>query len=319
MRIEQLIQFREYIRCKSLTSAAQKLFMTPQALHVSIKRLEEELDTKLAVKVSGEIKLTDSGQLFWDFAKNVLREYQGFMGALEDQRRIRNNLSGKLYIYSNMLFQRNVLPNVIKRFQTDYPDVRLRLFESDTRRIYEEFTETPPVHGAGRIGFLQVPQPKGALSDCWHHTNGYVFQELYKGFFYACCDPKLSLNSREPIRKLLKYPLLLYATSTTTLETDSSGVMNPTLLLLSEYGDVEITYSVNTMELWRQTLLTQSCVGVIHSSLVEQNDPIIDGLQLITVKEKLCSNLGCLRSQEKNELEEAFIKYVIRYFSSSFH
>lgn len=320
MRLEQLIQFCGYIQCKTLTSAARKLFMTPQALHVSIKRLEEELDAKLTTKISGNVELTEEGRLFLDFAEKVLQEYRMFNSALEKQRRAGRSLSGKLYIYSNMLFQRNVLPEVIRKFSSDYPDIQLHLFESDTRRIYEEFSETPPPAGdAGRLGFLQAPLPNGRLQEHWHSANGYVFQELYKGFFYACCGPRLSLNSREPVRKLLKYPMVLYVISSSSLELKVNRVMNPALLLLSKYGKVDIAYSVNTMEFWRQTLLSKPCVGVIHSSLVEQNDPIIEGLQLITIKEKLRSSLGCLRSRENSELEETFIRYVERYFSMPLH
>ena len=315
MRIEQLVQFCEYIQCRSLTVAAQKLFMTPQALHVSIKRLEEEIRAKLTVKVSGELELTDAGRLFMDFAEKVLAEHKKFSIALEDLQKVSHRLSGKLYVYSNMLFQRKVLPAVIRKFSTDHPEVRLHLFESDTRKIYEDFSETPPEKGTGRVGFLQVPQPKKTLNADWFNTDNYVFQELHKGFFYACCDPKLSLDSQESIRKLLKYPLTLYLTATSSLDYGKEGWKNPALILLSEFGKLNIAYSVNTMELWRATLLSKPCVGVIHSSLVEQNDPIIEGLQLITVKEKLRSNLGCLHSRNKNELEEEFIRYVERYLA----
>ena len=313
MRIEQLVQFCEYIRCKSLTSTAQKLFMTPQALHVSIKRLEEELDAKLIMKVSGEVELTESGRLFMDFAEKVLLEYKNFRVSLGEQKGVKQSLSGTLCIYSNMLFQRNILPSVIKKFSEDYPDVQLYLFESDTRKIYEEFASSLLMPEAGHLGFLQIPQPSGKLENHWYNVGKHVFRELHKGFFYACCDPKLALDTQESVQKLLKYPIVLYATSTVTLESKNNGVINPIILLLSEYGQVNIAYSVNTMEFWRQTLLSKYCVGVIHSSLVEQNDPIIDGLQLITVKEKLRSNLGCLYSRERNELEEMFISYVERY------
>jgi len=315
MRIEQLVQFCEYIQCRSLTVAAQKLFMTPQALHVSIKRLEEELDVKLTMKVSGEVELTDAGHLFIDFAEKVLTEYNNFRVSLGEQKRGGQSLSGKLCIYSNMIFQRNVIPAVIRKFSADYPDVQLYLFESDTRKIYKEFSESPLMPDAGRLGFLQVPQPRGKLENYWYGVGKYVFRELRKGFFYACCDPKLALDTQESVRKLLKYPMVLYATSAVTLESKNSGVINPTILLLSEYGNVNIAYSVNTMDFWRQTLLSKTCVGVIHSSLVEQNDSIIDGLQLITVKEKLRSNLGCLHSKDKNELEEEFIRYVEHYLA----
>lgn len=90
--------------------------------------------------------------------------------------------------------------------------------------------------------------------------------------------------------------------------------MNPTLLLLEEYGNIDISYSANTMEFWKHILLDRNCVGYIHSSLVEQGDSIIDGLQLIEVNEKLRSDLGYICSPKKNELEESFIRLVEKYY-----
>ena len=315
MRIEQLVQFCEYVSCRSLTAASQKLFMTPQALHISIKRLEEELDVRLVSKASHGLELTAAGKRFLGFAEAVLREYRSFSEELDAMKNEGRSLSGRLYVYSNMLFQRNALPHVIKKFSAEHPDVKLYLFESDTPKIYKEFKESLPPEGAGRLGFLQRPQARGRLSSEWLSSDNYQFRELYKGFFYACTGPKLSLSARETVKKLLKYPIVLYATSTATLADNMGGIMNPTLLLLSEWGKVDIAYSVNTMEFWRQTLLDKPCVGFIHSSLVEQHDAIIEGLHLVEIKEKLRSSLGCVCSREENEMEEVFIRYMERYFS----
>lgn len=183
MRIEQLRQFCEYVKTKSLTAGSQKLFLTPQALHVSMKRLEEELDAKLVEKSSSGVLLTESGQCFLQFAEKVLAEYDALVNDLEELKNSQKNLKGKLFVYSNMLFQRNVLPHVIKKFSSLFPEVQLFLFESDVTKIYKEFNEFPPEPGTGRLGFVQCPQPKRKLERIWHEAGYYQFHKLCNGFF----------------------------------------------------------------------------------------------------------------------------------------
>lgn len=317
MRIEQLIQFHEYLSSGNLTVASQKLFMTPQALHVSMKRLEEELGVKLIKKGSFGIETTDAGKLFLDFSNNVISCYNTFINDLEIAKIKKKQLSGKLYIYSNMLFWRNILPEVIKKFSDAYPNVQLHIFENDTTKIYKEFNESFSDNTSGRIGFLHIPLTRKKIKNNWYNSKNYKFYELRKGFFYACTNKIFDLESVVSIKKIIQYPIVLYATSTTTLFYKQNDIMNPILLLLSEFGDVNIAYSVNTMDFWKQTILNKKCIGFIHSSLVEQNDPIINDLKLIQIKENLCSTLGCIHPVEKNELENTFLRYVERYFYTS--
>lgn len=313
MRFEQLRQFYEYMRSKSLVESGHKLFMTPQALYISLKRLEEELGIKFLARNANGMSLTPEGQRFYTFAIKTLDEYDLLLQDLERIKSESSALSGKLVIYSTMLFQRNIIPNVLKEFSAAYPHVRLNLFESDVANTYREFNDAPPPEGEGRLGFVQCPQPQRKLETIWHSSANYRFKKIKSGFYYGCTGPFLKIPPRASLKNLLKYPLVFYAASPITLEKGDSEIMNPLLLLLSEKHHVEITNSVNTLELWRQALIDRPCIGFIHNSLVEQNDPILEGLRLLNLREKIRSHLGVLCSRKHNRLEGIFISYVERY------
>lgn len=70
----------EYFDClceeKSFTKAAEKLFISQPSISMSIKRLEEELNSKLIIrnKYSKEVKITNEGLIFRKRVKNILSE-----------------------------------------------------------------------------------------------------------------------------------------------------------------------------------------------------------------------------------------------------
>ena len=56
----------------NITRAAEKLHMSQPPLSAQIKSLEEELDTVLFIRGKRRLKLTESGQLFYRRAKEIL-------------------------------------------------------------------------------------------------------------------------------------------------------------------------------------------------------------------------------------------------------
>ena len=63
MDYKQLKFFRKICEEKSINRAAQKLFISQQALSKSIAKLEEELGTPLFIRTSGGVRLTPAGEL----------------------------------------------------------------------------------------------------------------------------------------------------------------------------------------------------------------------------------------------------------------
>ena len=73
MDTKQLKYFLEVYRLQSFTEAARNCFITTQGMHVSIKRLEEQLGCRLFVRASDGIKLTEAGEYLLPRAKEIVR------------------------------------------------------------------------------------------------------------------------------------------------------------------------------------------------------------------------------------------------------
>ena len=72
MEIKQLRYFLEIWKLKSFSEAAKSCFITPQGIHVSISRLEEELGAKLFAHTNNGLRLTYAGEYLLPRAKDIL-------------------------------------------------------------------------------------------------------------------------------------------------------------------------------------------------------------------------------------------------------
>ena len=317
MRIEQLIHLIGVVKYKSLTKASQKLFITPQALHISLRRMEEELNCSILQKEHDGFVLTEEGKIFYQSAAKIL---DGFYSAVQELEYIRYNrkkdLEGVLYIYANMVFKRKFLQNVVKIFQNKYPRVQLLFFESDTVTTYMKFNEAEQSDIA-KIGFLQVPTINNKINKNWTDTNNYQFTPLFNAEFYACANPKMNFANKESIKKLLEYPVTLYAANEKSIISTKKDFANPLILLLSEQGEIKIHSAVNSMEIWAHTIENNICIGFINNFLADNNEEVIKNLQLIQIKEPLKTTMGFISPKKNNKLIDAFIKETKFYISCS--
>lgn len=78
MDIKRVFYFVETARYGSFTQAAEKLFVTPQALSKAISLLEREYDVELFIRRNNQIILSETGQQILPVAKELLECYSGF-------------------------------------------------------------------------------------------------------------------------------------------------------------------------------------------------------------------------------------------------
>lgn len=79
MDLHQMEYFITVCDCGGITPAAEALFLTPQALSKSIRKLEEELDCPLFARAKGGLTLTP-------FGEKALEEVRHLVGAYRDVR-----------------------------------------------------------------------------------------------------------------------------------------------------------------------------------------------------------------------------------------
>ena len=76
MRLEQLRYLVEISQCNSMSTASEKLHLTPQALSISIKNLEEELGIELVKRTNRGTSLTEKGWRLTILTKKFLEDIE---------------------------------------------------------------------------------------------------------------------------------------------------------------------------------------------------------------------------------------------------
>ncbi|MCG2774379.1 MAG: LysR family transcriptional regulator, partial [Desulfobacterales bacterium] len=71
INLNQLRAFFLAVREKSITKAAESLYVTQPAVTMQVKSLEQDLDLKLFRKYGKGLELTDAGEVLFGYAERV--------------------------------------------------------------------------------------------------------------------------------------------------------------------------------------------------------------------------------------------------------
>ncbi|MYL29922.1 LysR family transcriptional regulator [Halobacillus halophilus] len=109
---------------KSLTKAAEKLFITQPALSYRLKQLEESFQTKLFFRTKKGIEFTSEGEYLVEYAEEQIKDY---LTLKDDIFNIGNEVRGTLRIGVSSNFAQYKLPALLKKFSTSYPNIQFKV------------------------------------------------------------------------------------------------------------------------------------------------------------------------------------------------
>jgi len=119
---------------KSVSKAAEKLYISQPTVTEHIKRLEELLGKKLFVRVSKGIKPTEYALEIFPKINKVINKYDLLIGFLN----VNKNVDKKIVIGSSSVPEIVILPKVIEKFNNMYSDVRFNIIVSDSIDIIKK-------------------------------------------------------------------------------------------------------------------------------------------------------------------------------------
>lgn len=135
---------------KSITRAAQKLYISQPSLSLSLKSLEKELGIELFERKNGELRPTYAGKLFCDWASSVLYSRQQLSDKLAD---ISQDLRHYIRIGISPHRSSIILPDILEDFCREAGNCDIQIVEEPTyilRQLLEE----------GELDFIvDVPHP----------------------------------------------------------------------------------------------------------------------------------------------------------------
>lgn len=131
MDVKQLHYFATIAEEGQITRAAKKLYMAQPPLSQQLKLLEQELGVSLFERQGRELKLTEAGQVLYNRSKEILYKVNDTVTEVTETG---EGLRGVLSIGSvKTCFC--YIPDRMKQFQNEYPNVSFKLIEGDSFRL----------------------------------------------------------------------------------------------------------------------------------------------------------------------------------------
>ena len=149
MNIQKYQAFVKTVEYGSFTKAAEKLNYSQSGISRMINDLEQEWKVTLLERGKTGIKLTSDGTKLLPYAKNICNDFEKLQMQVDE---INGLQSGIIRIGTFSSVATHWLPNIIKEFQKDYPNIDYELLLGDYTEIEKWIDE-------GRVdcGFLRLP------------------------------------------------------------------------------------------------------------------------------------------------------------------
>jgi DNA-binding transcriptional LysR family regulator len=128
-RAGEMEVFVHAAKLKSFSAAGRKLRMSPSAVSKLVTRIEERLGTRLFVRTTRALELTQEGEVYLEQAQLILDQIE------ETERRISNgsasNPRGRLKVTASVAFGVQYVVPLVADFLAAYPEVELDLSLND--------------------------------------------------------------------------------------------------------------------------------------------------------------------------------------------
>ena len=147
--IQKYMSFVTTVEYGSFSKAAEILNYSQSGISRMIADLEKEWNVTLMERNKGGVRLTSDGTKLLPYAKNLITEYEKLQMQVDELNGLQ---SGLIRIGTFSSVATHWLPNIIKEFQKDYPNIDYELLLGDYTEIEEWILE-------GRVdcGFLRLP------------------------------------------------------------------------------------------------------------------------------------------------------------------
>src|SRR6266581_6029867 len=132
MEIHQLRYFVAVADEGNFSRAAAKVRVAQPSLSQQIRKLEAEIGQPLFDRLPRSVVLTEAGRCFLDYARQILASIGDACRCVDE---LNDAVTGKLAVGAIPTIAPYVLPELVRKFHKDYPEVTLELVEDVTDGI----------------------------------------------------------------------------------------------------------------------------------------------------------------------------------------
>jgi len=192
-QLESLKVLKAVVEGGNFTEAAKRLNLTVARISKSIEHLELELNTKLFIRSTRYMQLTDSGERSYQHAIRLIEQWRELR---EELRETQSTPTGKLKISIPMSWGLCVFSSLLAKFMAKYPEISVDVHMSD---LHVNIVEGE---------FDLVLRLTNKLED-----SSLLCKKLKTYKFIACASPEYLNKHDKPIipQELEKHSCLFYS------------------------------------------------------------------------------------------------------------
>ena len=189
MTLRHLEVFIAVCECKSVTHAADRLYMSQPAVSIAIKELEAYYEVPLFVRANRTIYLTDQGEVLFREAKQILNQYEHTKIMLSDTSRF-----NRVSLGINAATAETEFSNLIKKVRQTDLEIEYSLKVGPAIRLE---------------GMLLENKLDMAILDVIETPKQIYSEKLYEDDMLVVCNPDYYDKDEITLQELGKYPLYL--------------------------------------------------------------------------------------------------------------
>jgi len=194
LNFHQLHIFHTVADRGSFSAAAQALYMTQPAVTMQVQSLEEYFGTKLFMRSTKKIELTEAGKVLLPYAKrsiDLIRDTDQAMTSFTQQQK------GRLLLGASLTIGESILPRWLGPFGKEYPNIGISMKVMNTTHLIEEI-ETHQLNFA----IIEAPIQHHDM-----HIEAVMEDELV--LVVPADHPLTKLSTPLSLENVLKYPFIL--------------------------------------------------------------------------------------------------------------
>ena len=135
MRFEQLHYLDVTLTVGSIRGAAKVLGITQPSLSVQLQRLEEDLGIVLLVRSANGVRGTDAAKAVLPHVRAALRAENALR---QEASSITGLRSGRVRLGTISAASNGILPELVRRFQLDHPNIHFQVTEGGSTQIRKD-------------------------------------------------------------------------------------------------------------------------------------------------------------------------------------
>jgi len=183
--------FYETARCRSFSTAAQRLYISQSAISQCIHQLESDLNAQLFIRTRKGVSLTNEGQLLFLKVESAITSIEQGENQLDKLRHLE---AGELRIAAGDTITTHFLLKYLEAYHATYPNIRIEMSNSYSSQMLTHVKE-----GKADLAFVNMPMDDDEL----------VFEPCLEINDVFVCGPDFEKKSSYSWEEVAALPLIL--------------------------------------------------------------------------------------------------------------